>query len=64
MFADEAEKSLDCWLKVLLMKVVGVFRRENMWKEVCRNQSFKWRGFQVNPSLSDDLKNLHSAFFR
>jgi hypothetical protein len=30
MFADDAEKSLDCWVKELLMKVVGVLRRENM----------------------------------
>jgi len=37
MFADDAEKSLDCWENELLMKVVGVLRRENMdVKEECR----------------------------
>lgn len=51
MFADEAEKSLDCWLKVLLMKVVGVFRRENMWKEVCRKRSLQVAGFPGEPLL-------------
>lgn len=39
MFADDAEKSLVCWLKELLMKVVGVLRRENM--DVERMEAWK-----------------------
>jgi hypothetical protein len=47
MFADEAEKSLVCWLNELLMKVVGVLRRENMdwmWKKCARIASSGGQG--------------------
>jgi hypothetical protein len=68
MFADDAEKSLDCWLNELLMKVVGVLRRENMdvWKgsvEEANRESGGAAFAETPPSVTSEISN-QPVFFR